>query len=480
MKRSTIIIIIIISVSIIGGGLLGFYFYINSSSTTRNQLGNQSINTGSSFGSPSVNTSITLPGNASTTQPSQTPEIVATTTQVEATKDTPVLRQIHEYPTAGFSFFTEDIIATSSAITETVVVANGTTSTSSTKTIKPAQTRVIGKKEVLHIIDRGNGHIFKTSSSTFVVEKISNYTVPKIYEGYFLSPTTFMFRGLYQDSDIIQTQFATLRLANPTSTEKIIEAKDLPANLAQLAVSPNKQKTFYVQNNSRPTGVITNPDGSGIVSAFSSTFTEWNITWPSEKIITLNTKPSAFAKGFLYTLNPTTLAIQKVLGNITGLTSIMSPNGNTVVYSESSAGSPNLYSLDRKTGETKTLFFRTFTDKCVWSVKEVDIIFCAVPQDIAYGDYPDAWYQGLISFTDDIWKINIKTGETRLLAKLNQLNDGPIDVIQPTLSTNEDYLVFNNKKDLSLWGLKLPGKPAVATSTTSTKNTATTSRPLSL
>lgn len=100
----------------------------------------------------------------------------------------------------------------------------------------------------------------------------------------------------------------------------------------------------------------------------------------------------------------------------------------------------------------------------------MDIIYCAVPQDIAFGDYPDAWYQGLISFTDDFWRINTKTGETRLLARLNELSDESIDVTNPVLSTNEDYLIFNNKKDLSLWGLKLPNR-IVSTST------ATTSRP---
>lgn len=468
MKRSTIILIVIIFISIVGGGLLGFYFYLNSASVARDQFGEQNINPGSAFGSPSVNTSITVPGNASTTQENQTPEI-STPTSTEPIKNTPVLRKIYEYPTAGATFFTEDIIATSSAVTETVVVANGTTSASSTRTIRPAQTRVIGKKEMVHFVDRGTGHILKTASSTFDLEKVSNFTVPKIYEAYFLTPTTYIFRGLYQDTDIIQTQFATLKLSSPTSTEKIIVANDLPANLSQVAISPNKQKTFYIQDN-RPTGVITNPDGTGIVSAFSSAFTEWNIAWPNERIISLNTRPSAFAKGYLYILNPSTLAIQKVLGDITGLTSIFSPNGNTVVYNESSSGSPNLFSFNRQTGQTNNMFFRTFTEKCVWSIKEVDIIYCAVPQDIAFGDYPDAWYQGLISFTDDFWRINTKTGETRLLARLNELSDESIDVTNPVLSTNEDYLIFNNKKDLSLWGLKLPNR-IVSTST------ATTSRP---
>jgi Tol biopolymer transport system component len=183
----------------------------------------------------------------------------------------------------------------------------------------------------------------------------------------------------------------------------------------------------------------------------------------------------------MYKLNPTTLNFEKILGDIDGLVTLMSPTGDKIIYSESRSGSPNLYSFDTKTQQTSNLFFRTFTDKCTWSAKEADVVYCAVPQDIAYGDYPDAWYQGLIFFTDDIWKINTKTGETRLIAKLNQLGDSAIDVINPALSQNEDYFVFNNKKDLSLWGLKLPiktiassTKPAIDTKvSTSTKNNTT-------
>lgn len=462
MKRSTIVITIIIAISILAGGVLGFYFYINSSSVTRNALGPQTIETGGGFGSPSVNTSVTLPGNASTTQEEQEPEISPATTTIPA-EETPILRQIYSNPVAGFAFFNEDIIATTSAVTETVVLANGTTSTTSTKVIKPATSRIIGQKEVLYLVDRGNGHIFKTSSSTKEIEKVSNTTIPKIYEAYFIDKDNFIIRGLYGDSDIIQTKFATIKTLSATSTELSVTTKNLSSGISQIALSPNLKRMFYVKNGN-PTGFISNPDESNLVTALRSNFTEWNIAWPNENLITINTKPSGTIAGYLYALNPKNYDLEKIIGGVNGLTSITSPTGNKVVYSESRSGMPNLFIFDRQSGKKINLFFRTLADKCVWSVKEKEFVYCAVPQDIAFGNYPDVWYQGQIFFSDNVWKINAVTGETKLIARLNSLSNKDLDVINPTLSKNEDFFVFNAKKDLSLWGLKLI-KPESATST---------------
>jgi hypothetical protein len=46
--------------------------------------------------------------------------------------------------------------------------------------------------------------------------------------------------------------------------------------------------------------------------------------------------------------------------------------------------------------------------------------------------------------------INFSTGESKVLA-----GDTGSDVISPFLSKGEDYLFFINKKDNTLWSLKL-------------------------
>ena len=78
------------------------------------------------------------------------------------------------------------------------------------------------------------------------------------------------------------------------------------------------------------------------------------------------------------------------------------------------------------------------------------MIYCGVPNLIPHLDYPDEWYQGIVSFNDSIWKVNISTGEISLL-----LEETNTDIIKPFLSPNEDYFIFINKKDNTLWSFKL-------------------------
>jgi len=104
---------------------------------------------------------------------------------------------------------------------------------------------------------------------------------------------------------------------------------------------------------------------------------------------------------------------------------------------------------------TGTLSLTTFPEKCAWSEISPDVLFCAVPKNSVQGEYPDLWYQGVASFADAIWKINTKTGETTMLSNLDEEKNGKIDVINPFLDKNEQFIFFTNKNDSKLWSLKL-------------------------
>jgi hypothetical protein len=468
MKRSTTIAIIIVFISIVGGGLLGFYFYINSTSKKEATLGTR-VETGGSFGSPRIDNTTTLPGNASSTDTVSAP-LITENIQAE-TKQIPVLRKIFQDPVAGVGFFSKNIFATSSAVTETVLVANGTSTARETSIITPAQTRLVGTVQTIQFVERATGHIYETATSSLTLSKLSNTTIPKIYEAMFISKDSLLLRGLYESTDIVSTRLANLQLATPTSTEKVLVTKEQSRDMLQVALSPTKNKLLSLQKNS-PILRISNVDGSSPVTLFDSEFNEWLISWPIERFITLTTKASAFVEGYMYTINTTSRDMQKVIGDKLGLTTLMSPDGKKVLYSESSSGSTYLYTYDLQTKNSRPLFFRTFAEKCIWSNKNADIVFCAVPRNIALGDYPDVWYLGLTSFTDSIWRINIKTGQTNLVAHLDELGGEDIDVVNPQLNSDDSYLTFNNKKDLSLWGLQLT-LPSIATSTATTTTSTT-------
>ncbi len=468
MKRSTLVISITIFLSIAIGGVLGFYFYLNSKSSQLDTFGREIV-TGGGFGSASLNTSVTLPGNSSSTKPTQTPVIQQKATSTPA--EIPKLRHIYALPVSGMSLFTKDVYATSSAITETIVVANGTSTATSTRVIKPQQNRLIGKIDVIQFADRATGHIYETSSTTLALTKVSNTTVTKTQEALFSTRDSLILRDLVDDSDIIRTRFGLLKYLSATSSIPTLRLSELPFNMTQATLSPNKSKIFYTLRYSTA-GTISNVDGSNSVVVFDLPYKEWLLQWPTEKTVVITSKPSAFADGFAYKIDINTKTIQKIIGGQKGLTTLVSPDGNKVVFSASDGNSPNLYIYDMGTRETSNLYFRTLPEKCVWSPNEKDVLYCTVPEDLSIGDYPDVWYQGRIFFNDSLWKINLRTNETRLLANLNRLAGQSIDAINPTITPSGDYMIFQNKFDLSLWGLTL----IEASTASSSAPTATSTR----
>ena len=140
------------------------------------------------------------------------------------------------------------------------------------------------------------------------------------------------------------------------------------------------------------------------------------------------------------------------MGGINGLTTLTSQDGKLVLYSDNNL-SLNVYNISTKTADT--IGVRTLTEKCVWG-RANDALYCAVPKFIPSALYPDSWYKGGISFSDDIWKIDLKTGNTNIIANPESIEGSEeIDGIKLALDADENYLFFVNKKDSYLWKLNL-------------------------
>ena len=169
-------------------------------------------------------------------------------------------------------------------------------------------------------------------------------------------------------------------------------------------------------------------------------------------MITLNTKPSYGVQGFMYSLDPVTKKMNKILSGIYGLTTLTSPNGKLILYGNNNL-SLNLYNLD--TQDSIALGIKTLPEKCVWNSGST-AIYCAVPKSIDSANYPDSWYQGETSFSDQIWKVNVDSGSASIIADPVQFSKGEdVDGIKLSLDESEKYLFFVNKKDSYLWELSL-------------------------
>ena len=137
------------------------------------------------------------------------------------------------------------------------------------------------------------------------------------------------------------------------------------------------------------------------------------------------------------------------------LTTKTNKSATEVLYSDSGRNTPRLYLLNIKKGESKLLPWNTFPEKCLFSNLDAKIIYCAVPKPFPDGNYPDTWYQGLVSFSDNIWMINTETMASTLVSDLEKETANKIDVIDMQIDQNSNYLYFINKTNLTFWSLKL-------------------------
>ncbi|MFC1700942.1 hypothetical protein ACFLZ0_02295 [Patescibacteria group bacterium] len=237
------------------------------------------------------------------------------------------------------------------------------------------------------------------------------------------------------------------------------ESAMLEKNISSVDWSPTEDKIVYqyfdIQSGLNNIN-IANPDGSDWNSILQTRIKDIIVEWPSSNQIIIRTKPSGLAKSVIYTINPSGENFRKLIDNTYGLTTLWSPQGDKLLFSETNSQGENLKLNLFNTNDytIRELDFITLPEKCVWSQDNITA-YCAVPTIIAdKAVLPDDYYKDLLEFTDFFYKINLNTGQKSLLAKSDILSIG-IDASQLLLDNQENYLIFVNKKDGLLYSLEL-------------------------
>lgn len=317
----------------------------------------------------------------------------------------------------------------------------------------------------VRFIDRGTGHIYETAVDSTENTKITNSTIPKIQETVWINENNLIVRYLGTDNETIQSFVGTV---GPVP-KKVVSSEDtgiiqprtftgsfLPTNIPQIVVSPNKASYFNLSTNTDNTvGLVTSLKTKAKTQIFVSPLKEWLAQWPQDSLIVLTMKASAFENGYAYSINPATGVQKKIIGDKMGLTTLASPTTPLkIALSENLDNGIRFSIFEPKTNKETLVLTQTLPEKCAWETNTS--LICAVPQNIPSASYPDAWYQGTVSFVDSLVRVNATTGTTTTIADLTKLPGGQeIDAIDPILSDKKDYLLFTNKKDLTLWGIDL-------------------------
>jgi hypothetical protein len=342
---------------------------------------------------------------------------------------------------------------------------------------------------LIRYIERSAGNVFDTETTSLSEKRISNTTIPKNYGAFWIEKgDSLILRSLKEGNDAIQTTYARLASMESgwnssttnTSTTTTTSANDensfmqlvvsfLPSNIQEIVSSPKKDKVFYLNySGTGSVSSISNADGSKPAQIWSSPLKEWQISWPKDDTILLTTKPSFTAPGYLFSLNTKTGVTQRILGDIYGLTALANSDLSKIAISQGNESRINFSIYDTKTGAFLPITNSTLPEKCVWSKLDTNILYCGVPTQIPNTGYPESWYMGITSFSDNIWRFNVKTGLATTIANVYNLSRKNLDVIKPFLTEKEDFLLFTNKKDSTLWSLDMRGEQIQTASSTTT------------
>ena len=308
----------------------------------------------------------------------------------------------------------------------------------------------------LRYVDRATGHISEVKLSTMERSKILNVTRPKIYQAIWKKDGTgFVERTLDAEEDIVNTSVSLILSTSTSSTTEpyIIRSTLLKGEVGEIVLGLESSLIYNLTDS----GVVATSNflGEKPKTLFTLPFTSWRIAPVSTTTALLTTKPSVMGQGYSYLTNLSTGKLTKILGPLSGLSAKVKSDSSRVIYSYIDNNKLELRARDLKTGVVTDILPKTLADKCTWSKRVGGIVYCAAPKTLPPG-LPDSWYQGEVGFTDSFWRFNIDTDTAEELYVPQIDSEGIIDVYLPELSPDQDYIVFINKADLSLWVLKLP------------------------
>ncbi len=298
----------------------------------------------------------------------------------------------------------------------------------------------------VNYIERQSGNVYSYLVNTGTRTRISNRTVPGIQSADWLPDGSHAFVRYLSGED-----FSTINTyALPSNGTG---GYFLAQNLSDIAVSSTSILTLISGVNGSIAS-ISRTDGTQTKEIFTTSLSSLRVSFAGKNQYLVYTKPSARLSGNAFIVDSIG-NFSRVAGPLNGLVARASPSGKWVLVSYTSGGTMQMSLVNAAIGESIPLPVATIADKCVWTADN-SAIYCGVPVSPSPSfNYPDDWYQGAVSFSDRIWKIDVAGRYAQFVLDFSKENDGDLDVTALAIDPINTTLVFVNKKDGSLWSYSL-------------------------
>ena len=295
-------------------------------------------------------------------------------------------------------------------------------------------------------IERQSGNVFSYKVGAATLTRISNKTFPGIQTAAWLPDASLAFVRFLSGAD-----FSTINTyALPANGAN---GFFLSQNLADLAVASTSVLTLASGVNGSVAS-LSRTDGTRASTVFTMPLSAARVSFAGKNQYLAFTKPSAEVPGSAFLVDSTG-RFSRISGPRSGLVALASPLGKWVLVSSILDGAMRMELVNTSTNETIALPVATIADKCVWAADD-STIYCGIPLNPPFdANYPDDWYQGAVSFTDRLWKIQVAGRYAQLVLDFSEETKGSLDAEALAVDPAGTVLVFVNKNDSSLWSYRL-------------------------
>ncbi len=301
---------------------------------------------------------------------------------------------------------------------------------------------------LVYYIRAGTGNIFYSDPKNNNFDnKISNTTVPGAYAGAISNNGEYVAiqAGLSNKKELLVGKIST--------STKSINFKSVARNVSQVYATDESMFLYTIKTKGEFIIKQYYPISEISENILSIPFREITINWNNDRDnlspYYVYANPAKQLEGVVYEIYNNTKKRLPISG------SALSAVGNKkfIIYSlysnKDNRYKSFIYNIKEKSNSE--LGFSVLPEKCI---NTKDKIVCAVDFNSNSNNLPDGWYKGLKNFSDQIISIEYDDGViVRNLTSPEKVTGQNLDIVN--LLTNNDYLLFMDKKKNFVWQYKL-------------------------
>ena len=295
-------------------------------------------------------------------------------------------------------------------------------------------------------VERRSGNVYAYTPEDRSITRLSNDTIPGVVEAVWAPDASTVFLRFLSGTGDSQENLDTYALPAEGESETA-GGFFLEPSLSDVVVSGSSTVATLLPSSSGSIATVATLTGANPRTLFSSPLALLRLYAAGDTFMTA-TYAASGADGYAFQVTSSG-AFERLVGPLRALTILPSPSGRSVLYSYLSGNAAKAEVLDTATRNSSSLPLAVLPEKCAWAADE-KAAYCAVPRTLGKG-WPELWYQGVTHYSDRIWKIDLEARLASLVLDPETLAAVQIDAMSLTVDPDEDYLVFTNRTDGSLW-----------------------------